>query len=80
MATNSVKLRRDLKLYLTMMVVSGPQGTMEAIKVANDCDVKLMTAFQRRFDPSFSRLHQLIADVRMMILAKAALRSIQTDI
>lgn len=25
-------------------------------KVAKDCGVKLMTAFQRRFDPSFSRL------------------------
>ena len=26
------------------------------IQVAKDCGVKLMTAFQRRFDPSFSRL------------------------
>lgn len=27
-----------------------------AEQVAKDCGVKLMTAFQRRFDPSFSRL------------------------
>jgi myo-inositol 2-dehydrogenase/D-chiro-inositol 1-dehydrogenase len=37
------------------------QGTKEAIKVVQECGVKLMTAFQRRFDPSFSRLHAMIA-------------------
>ncbi|KAG5185797.1 oxidoreductase [Tribonema minus] len=36
-------------------------GTIEAIKVAKDCGVKLMTAFQRRFDPSFARLQKVIA-------------------
>ncbi|CAB1105854.1 unnamed protein product [Ectocarpus sp. CCAP 1310/34] len=35
-------------------------GTIEAVQVAKDCGVKLMTAFQRRFDPSFSRLQAMI--------------------
>jgi myo-inositol 2-dehydrogenase/D-chiro-inositol 1-dehydrogenase len=37
------------------------KGTMEAIKAANDAGIKLMTAFQRRYDPSFARLQSLIA-------------------
>ena len=36
-------------------------GTIEAIQVADDAGVKLMTAFQRRFDPSFARLQKEIA-------------------
>lgn len=35
------------------------KGTIEAIKVAEDAGIKLMTAFQRRFDPSFARLHKV---------------------
>ena len=31
-------------------------------QVAEDAGIKLMTAFQRRFDPSFARLHKAIAD------------------
>lgn len=30
--------------------------------MAEDAGIKLMTAFQRRFDPSFARLHKAIAD------------------
>ncbi|TFJ80647.1 hypothetical protein NSK_008073 [Nannochloropsis salina CCMP1776] len=37
-------------------------GTIEAIKVADEAGIKLMTAFQRRFDPSFARLHKAIAE------------------
>ena len=32
------------------------------LQVAEDAGIKLMTAFQRRFDPSFARLHKAIAD------------------
>lgn len=28
-------------------------------QVAEDAGIKLMTAFQRRFDPSFARLHKV---------------------
>eukprot|EP00953_Heterococcus_sp_UTEX-ZZ885_P002188 1698-Heterococcus_DN1.PRE.1 len=34
------------------------KGTVEAIQVAKDAGIKLMTAFQRRFDPSFARLQK----------------------
>jgi myo-inositol 2-dehydrogenase/D-chiro-inositol 1-dehydrogenase len=33
-----------------------------AWQVAEDAGVKLMTAFQRRYDPSFARLHKAIAE------------------
>ncbi len=37
------------------------QGTHDAVGFAEKCGVKLMTAFQRRFDPSFARLHNIVA-------------------
>lgn len=37
-------------------------GTVDAIRAAESAGIKLMVAFQRRFDPNFARLHQAIAD------------------
>jgi predicted dehydrogenase len=37
-------------------------GTIDAIRVANSSGIKLMTAFQRRFDPNFARLRKAIED------------------
>lgn len=36
-------------------------------QVAEDAGIKLMTAFQRRFDPSFARLHKVRCGVLTMI-------------
>lgn len=37
------------------------EGTAAAIAAAEKCGVKLMTAFQRRFDPNFARMRSMIA-------------------
>ncbi|CAM9673099.1 unnamed protein product [Laminaria digitata] len=45
-------------IFCEKPIATDLKGTIEAVqaRVAKDCGVKLMTAFQRRFDPSFSRL------------------------
>jgi myo-inositol 2-dehydrogenase / D-chiro-inositol 1-dehydrogenase len=55
------------------------QGTIEAIQVADDAGIKLMTAFQRRFDPSFSRLHRVIAEGEVGKPVSAVLQSRDPD-
>ena len=37
-------------------------GTIDAIRVAEKAGIKLMVAFQRRYDPHFARLRKAIAD------------------
>jgi myo-inositol 2-dehydrogenase / D-chiro-inositol 1-dehydrogenase len=51
------------------------KGTVEAIQVAKDAGIKLMTAFQRRFDPSFARLQKVIADGEVGKPVSAVLQS-----
>ncbi|CAM9894737.1 unnamed protein product [Chrysoparadoxa australica] len=62
-------------IFCEKPIATDLQGTAEAIKVAEECGVKLMTAFQRRFDPSFSRLHAVLASGEMGEPISAVLQS-----
>ncbi|CAM9510035.1 unnamed protein product [Sphacelaria rigidula] len=55
---NSAKAGKHI--FCEKPIATDLAGTIEAVQVAKDCGVKLMTAFQRRFDPSFSRLQSMI--------------------
>lgn len=50
-------------------------GSFLPHQVAKDCGVKLMTAFQRRFDPSFSRLQAMIKEGEVGEPVSAVLQS-----
>ncbi|KAG5184863.1 oxidoreductase [Tribonema minus] len=54
--------RAGKHIFCEKPIATDLAGTLEAIQVAKDCGVKLMTAFQRRFDPSFARLQKAVAD------------------
>mmetsp|Transcript_5937 Transcript_5937/g.8927 ORF Transcript_5937/g.8927 Transcript_5937/m.8927 type:complete len:395 (-) Transcript_5937:91-1275(-) len=54
--------RAGKHIFCEKPIATDLPGTIEAIKVAEECGVNLMTAFQRRFDPSFSRLHRAILE------------------
>lgn len=62
-------------IFCEKPIATDLQGTIEAIDVANKAGVKLMTAFQRRYDPSFARLRKAIADGDAGVPISAILQS-----
>lgn len=67
--------RAGKHIFCEKPIATDLKGTWEAIGVAKECNVKLMTAFQRRFDPSFSRLRQVIANGEVGKPVSAVLQS-----
>jgi inositol 2-dehydrogenase len=67
--------RAGKHIFCEKPIATDLAGTIEAIQVAKDCGVKLMTAFQRRFDPSFARLQKVIANGEVGKPVSAVLQS-----